>query len=90
MNGLRRFSSTNKKMILNKYRHLKSALQIEELKATLECERMYREQLEMRLDESSREVATLTMLLNEGRLTLKSKVQQHLDHQNTEKTNKFI
>lgn len=64
--------------------------QIEELKATLECERMYREQLEMRLDESSREVATLTMLLNEGRLTLKSKVQQHLDHQNTEKTNKFI
>ncbi|VDO59769.1 unnamed protein product [Schistosoma margrebowiei] len=40
--------------------------QIEELKATLECERIYREKLESRLDESRREVATLTMKLNEG------------------------
>ncbi|CAH8435928.1 unnamed protein product [Schistosoma mattheei] len=70
--------------------------QIEELKATLECERIYREKLESRLDESRREVATLTMKLNEGHsgssdnyLTNKSKIQQNFDYQNTKKINKF-
>ncbi|VDP35498.1 unnamed protein product [Schistosoma mattheei] len=69
---------------------------IEELKATLECERIYREKLESRLDESRREVATLTMKLNEGHsgssdnyLTNKSKIQQNFDYQNTKKINKF-
>ncbi|CAH8436479.1 unnamed protein product [Schistosoma haematobium] len=70
--------------------------QIEELKATLECERIYREKLESRLDESRREVATLTMKLNEGHsgssdnyLINKSKIQQNFDYQNTKKLNKF-
>ncbi|CAH8436575.1 unnamed protein product [Schistosoma curassoni] len=70
--------------------------QIKELKATLECERIYREKLESRLDESRREVATLTMKLNEGHsgssdnyLINKSKIQQNFDYQNTKKLNKF-
>ncbi|CAH8437954.1 unnamed protein product [Schistosoma turkestanicum] len=69
--------------------------QIEELKATLECERIYREKLESRLDESKREIATLTIQLNESHSTPsdnylinKSKVHHHLDHQNTKKMRK--
>ncbi|VDO68463.1 unnamed protein product [Schistosoma curassoni] len=75
---------------------MKKLRKIKELKATLECERIYREKLESRLDESRREVATLTMKLNEGHsgssdnyLINKSKIQQNFDYQNTKKLNKF-
>ncbi|CAH8447918.1 unnamed protein product [Heterobilharzia americana] len=70
--------------------------QIEELKATLECERIRREKLEARLDESRREVAKLSMQLNEGgqdqydsNITVKPRGQVTQDLQSIKRMNKF-
>nr|CAH8828863.1 unnamed protein product [Trichobilharzia regenti] len=69
--------------------------QIEELKATLEYERIRREKLEARLDESRREIAKLNMQLNgngtdqyDNDVTVKPRNQLASNYQNIRKVNK--